>query len=172
MRAIWFPMTLFVALHGACTPPSPQALTETQRESLQTEVRAVVSELTAAMNSHDPDRLFSLYRESEDFVYMGCTDPLFGFESFSARVGPYYRANPDVVFQQEILQLQILSATSAVVTLQGASTEADALFWTEVLVREDDGRWLIAHEHESWPGCPGPKPLHPTGTFDPSGGGL
>jgi uncharacterized protein (TIGR02246 family) len=139
------------------------ALTQAQKYSLSAEVRGVMEELNAAMNAHDPDRLFKLYLDSEAFVYVGCTDPLFGFESFSVRVGPYYRANSDVTFEQEILQIQILNGGAAVVTMRGSSSEAPALFWSEVLVKGNDGAWRIAHEHESWPGCPDPAPLHPTG---------
>jgi hypothetical protein len=93
-----------------------------------------------------------------------------GFETFAERVTPYYRTNTEITFQQEILRIQILSPTSAVVTLKGSSTGAEHLFWTEVLVREADGRWLIAHEHESWPDCPAPPPLHPTGAEGMVGG--
>ena len=143
--------------------PVQPPLTQARREALAEEVRAVMGQLTDAMNAHDPDRVLSFYRESEAFVYVGCTDPMFGWSTFSRLVAPYYRTNTDVTFHQEILQLQILSPTTAVVTLRGGSTEAEALFWTEVLVREADGRWLIAHEHESWPGCDEPPPLHPTG---------
>ena len=170
MRAFRFPPVLFVLLSGACTAPPPSPFTGAQRDSLALEVRGVMADLTEAMNAHDPDRVLSFYRESEEFVYLGCTSLLFGSETFAVRVGPYYTNTPDVTFEQEILRIQVLSPTTAVVTLQGNSTDADALFWTEVLTRESDGRWLIAHEHESWPGCPDAPPLHPTGMPEDPGG--
>jgi hypothetical protein len=83
-----------------------------------------------------------------------------GWEAFSSRVGVYYEANPEVEFHQEVLRVQVLSPTVAVAALTGGSSEAEALFWTEVLVREADG-WKIAHEHESWPGCSPPSSPHP-----------
>jgi hypothetical protein len=88
---------------------------------------------------------------------------MFGWDFFSTLVAPYYRAATDVTFQREILQIQLVGTDVAVVTLRGSSSEAPALFWTQVLVREEGGAWLIAHEHESWPGCDEPAPLHPTG---------
>jgi uncharacterized protein (TIGR02246 family) len=138
---------------------------------VEVEVRELIGELTEAMNSHDPDQVLSFYRESEEFIYVGCTDLMFGWETFSTLVEPFYRNSVDVTFEQEILGIQVLSPTTAVVTLQGSSTEAQALFWTEVLVQEPDGRWVIAHEHESWPGCPEPPPLHPTGSGEALVGG-
>jgi ketosteroid isomerase-like protein len=125
-----------------------------------------MGQLTAAMNSHDPDSVLSFYLDSDEFVYVGCTDLMFGRDTYSTLVAPYYRNSTDVTFQQEILEIQVLNRTAAVVTLRGSSTEAPSLFWTEVLVRQDDGRWTIAHEHESWPGCDEPPALHPTGMGD------
>ena len=163
MRPIRFPIAALVLALPACGPSVDAPPNQADLDALAEEVREVMEEFTAATNSHDPERLFDLYKDTEEFVYMGCTDPLFGFDSFSARVGPYYRSNTDVTFEQEILQVQVLNPGAAVVTLRGSSTEASALFWTLVLVRQDDDRWLIAHEHESWPGCPEPAPPHPTG---------
>ena len=104
--------------------------------------------------------MFSFYRQDGAFFYLGCTDILFGWETFSARVGPYYANNTDVTFQQELLSVQILSPTVAVAAVRGSSTEAEALFWTEALQQGEDGRWLITYEHESWPGCPVPRGPH------------
>jgi uncharacterized protein (TIGR02246 family) len=164
-----FPLVLPVLVLGACeAPPAPLTSTQQEPDSVDAEVREVVAGLTTAMNAHDPERVLSFYLQSDEFVYVGCTDPMFGWDFFSTVVAPYYRTATDVTFQREILQLQLLGTDAAVVTLRGSSSEAPALFWTQVLVRQDDGTWVIAHEHESWPGCAEPPPLHPTGAeLDP-----
>ncbi len=124
------------------------------------EVEGTLTGLTEAMNSHDPERIFSFYRQDQSFFYLGCTDVLYSWGTFSVRVGPYYQNNTDVTFEQEILSIQILSPTVAVAALRGSSSNAEALFWTEVLQRQDDGRWLITYEHESWPDCKTPRGPH------------
>ena len=91
------------------------------------------------MNSHDSKEVLKHFRESDEFLYLGCTDYLMGWEAFSSRVGFYYEANPEVVFHQELLQVQVLSPTVAVAALTGGSSEAEALFWTEVL----SGRGIV-----------------------------
>ncbi|MCK5650604.1 MAG: nuclear transport factor 2 family protein [Gemmatimonadetes bacterium] len=163
--------TLFLALLvTACdSGPSPlteaasSGLTEAERNALTLEVEETLGRLTEAMNAHDSERVMAFFRNSDDFLYLGCTGFMFGWDTFSRRVGRYYARSEDVTFQQEIVRTQVLSPTVAVVALRGSSTEAEAeaLFLTEVLVREEDGRWLIAHEHESWPGCSPPSDPHP-----------
>ncbi len=172
MNGSRFHFLVLLLFTGACSGPTPGGLSSSERAAAEGEVRAAVEEVTAAMNAHDPDRLFALYLQTDEFVYVGCTEPLFGFGGFSARVGPYYRTRVDVVFEQEILALQVMNPTSAVATLRGSSTEAEFLFWTLAFVKAEDGRWLIAHEHESWPGCSEPSPLHPTGVGEGLGGTL
>lgn len=164
MRSVWFLTALLPLLFGACQAP-PSSLTPIEKGSIASEVRQVVAALTDAMNSHDPELVLSHYRESEEFVYVGCTDPMFGSETFSTLVRPYYQTRTDVTFRQEILRVQVLGPTTAVATIRGDSSETEALFWTYVLVREA-GSWVIAHVHESWPGCADPPPLHPTGTVE------
>ncbi len=149
---------------GACEA-EPEALTPEFKAGLLREVESTLEGLTEAMNSHDPERIFSYFRQSEEFLYLGCTDLLLGWGTFSSRVGPYYVANPEVTFEQGVVRIQILSPTVAVAALRGGSTETDALFWTEVLVKEN-GAWLITHEHESWPGCPEPSGPHPFTTME------
>ena len=159
---------VFLALFvGACTPaPEPMILVEgtplspEEVASLSQEVSEAVEGLTAAMNSHDPELVFDFYRQDETFFYLGCTDVLFGWGTFSTRVGPYYLNTPGVTFQRELLTIQILSPSAAVASLRGSSTEAEALFWTEVLKKGEDGRWLITYEHESWPDCSTPRGPH------------
>ena len=151
----------------------PDARPSLDDAALMEEIQETLTGLTEAMNAHDPDAVMGFYRQSEEFVYLGCTSFLLGFDTFSSRVRPYYSAHPEVTFHQEIVQTEILSPTAAVVALRGGSSEAEALFWTEVLVRADDGRWLITYEHESWPGCPPPSGPHvlTTAGDTASGGG-
>lgn len=159
MRTLLARPLLFVALLGACQPDSG-SITEARRTALGQEIRESLEGLTEAMNSHDPDRIFGYFRQSEEFLYLGCTSFLMGWDAFATRVGPYYRANPTVTFQQEVVRIQVLSPTVAVAALRGGSSEVEHLFWTDVLVKEE-GRWLITHEHESWPGCSVPSGAHP-----------
>jgi ketosteroid isomerase-like protein len=153
------PILFSVLVMAACASGS-DASPSFDEASLVEEVRETLTGLTEAMNAHDPDLVFSFYRQDPSFFYLGCTDVLFGWDTFASRVGPYYRMNTDVTFQQEILNIQILSPTVAVAAMRGSSTEAPALFWTEVLQEDETGRWLITHEHESWPGCSVPRGPH------------
>jgi hypothetical protein len=160
-------LVLLALVPGACTQaPEPITLVEGSPlspedvSSLETEVANALEGLTEAMNAHDPELVFSFYRQDESFFYLGCTDVLFGWGTFSSRVGPYYANNPDVTFQRELLTLEILSPSTAVAALRGSSTEAEALFWTEVLKKGEDGGWLITYEHESWPDCSTPRGPH------------
>ena len=162
-------------LAGACAPQSSPG-TEFDEERLTQEVLTTLAGLTEAMNSHDPEMVFGFYRQDPSFLYLGCTDVLYGWSAFATRVGPYYALNRDVTFQQEVLSVQILSPTVAVAAMRGSSTKAPALFWTEVLQRSPDGGWLITYEHESWPGCAVPRGPHMgteggEGLFSPDPGG-
>jgi hypothetical protein len=150
---------LFLFATLACAPASEE-LDPDRVQALKLEVQQTLSDLTEAMNRHDPNEVLSYYRSGEEFLYLGCTDVLLGWQAFSVRAGNYYRANPDVVFQQEVIRIQVLSPSVAVAALRGSSSEVEALFWTQVLVKED-GAWGIAYEHESWPGCSPPPVPHP-----------
>ena len=161
----------------ACTPGSAP-LTANEEAALKLEVSETLAGLTAAMNAHDPEQVFSFYRQDDSFFYLGCTDVLPGWGTFASRVGDYYRFSTDVTFEQNLLSIQLLSRTVAVAAMRGSSSEAENLFWTEVLQKDESGRWLITYEHESWPGCPVPRGPHmgtegmgemvpPTGGEDP-----
>lgn len=159
MRPLLFLAVLSSLLVVSCQS-NPGPLDQERKNAIIREVEETLSGLTQAMNSQEAEEVLGYFRESEEFLYLGCTDYLMGWEAFSRRVGFYYEANPEVEFHQEILRVQVLSPTVVVAALTGGSTKAEALFWTEVLVREADG-WKIAHEHESWPGCPAPSSPHP-----------
>jgi len=164
------PGTLFLLvllpLFWGCSA-EPGSLTSAQEAELRAEVAETLSALTEAMNSHDPDAVFSFYRQDETFYYLGCTSVLFGWSTFSSRTRPYYENQTDVTFERELLFTQILEPTVAVAALRGSSTEADALFWTQVLQKNEDGQWLVTYEHESWPGCPAPRGPHMGTTGEP-----
>ncbi|MCJ7629825.1 MAG: nuclear transport factor 2 family protein [Longimicrobiales bacterium] len=164
MRNLVLLAILAVPLAVACNP-QPEPFTQAEKDVLAVEVRETLAGLTEAMNNHDPDAVMAYFRQNEEFLYLGCTYSMLGWETFSPRVWSYTVANPQVTFQRDVVRIQVLSPTAAVAMLQGASTEAEALFWTEVLVKED-GAWVIAHEHESWPGCPQPINPHPFTTME------
>jgi ketosteroid isomerase-like protein len=151
-------LLLVLALSACSVGPSSDA--DFDEAVLTQEVTEALNSLTAAMNAHDPDQVFTHYRQDESFFFLGCTDVLPGWGTFASRVGPFYTFETEVTFQREILSVQILSPTTAVAALRGSSTEVEALFWTEVLQKGDDGRWLITYEHESWPDCSTPRPPH------------
>lgn len=152
---------LLAAILSAGCAPGPTPEVEADEAGLTGEVLEALAGLTEAMNSHDPERVFSFYRQDPSFFYLGCTNILYGWDTFSSRVGQYYTMNTDVTFEQEVLSVQILSPTVAVAAMRGSSTEAPALFWTEVLQKDENGQWLVTYEHESWPGCSAPRGPHP-----------
>jgi len=152
-------IVILAGLSAACSS-QPVSRPEFDEGALTEEVLETVDGLTEAMNSRDPDRVFGFYRQDETFFYMGCTSSMAGWGTFAPRVASYYRTSREVAFQREVLSTQILSATTAVVAMRGSSTEAEALFWTEVLQKGEDGRWLVTYEHESWPGCSVPSGPH------------
>ena len=138
----------------------PETFDQARKSALEEEVRETLEGLTSAMNRHDSDQIFRYYRSGEEFLYLGCTEVLLAWEPFSLRVANYHRSNPEVVFEQEVLRVRVLSPTVAVAATRGSSTRAEALFWTQVLIKEG-GDWTITYEHESWPGCPPTPAPHP-----------
>lgn len=160
MRRSSLLVPILILLPAACRSGGSGPLSEGEVTAITEEVTEAMAELTEAMNSHDPDRVFAFYRQDEEFVYLGCTSTMLGWSAFSPRVGSYYRSAGEVTFEREIITLQVLSGDVAVVAMRGSSTEVPALFWTEVLQRREDGRWLVTYEHESWPGCSVPRGPH------------
>jgi uncharacterized protein (TIGR02246 family) len=146
---------------------APVPLTDADRAAIAKEVTEALGELTAAMNDHDPESVVAFYAEDPDFLYLGCTDYVTGGTNFRQMAGPTYSARSDVMFEQRIVSIQVMSPTAVTVSQRGSSTETEALFWTQVLVKRD-GRWLITYEHESWPGCNPPGAPHPMTGADES----
>lgn len=160
------PILALTLLAAAC---APAPFTAADRATVAREVTATLTELTEAMNNHDSEGVVAFYSENPDFLYLGCTDYVTGGATFRRMVGPYYGPSSVVTFEQRIVSVQVHSPTAATVSQRGASSEAEALFWTRVLVKRD-GRWVITYEHESWPGCAEPSAPHPMTTASDSAG--
>lgn len=160
MRRSMLLVPVLILLPAACRSGGSPPLSEGEVTAIREEVAEAVVGLTEAMNSHDSDRVFAFYRQDEEFFYLGCTSAMMGWSTFSPRIASYYRGADEVTFEREIITIQVLSAEVAVVAMRGRSTEAPALFWTEVLQKSSDGEWLITSEHESWPDCSLPRGPH------------
>ncbi len=158
MRIRALPAAAAVVAMAACQPT--QELTDAQRTTITADVIATVDSLYAAMNEHDPDQVLGHYLQSDQFLYVGVSESIQGWRTYSSLTRPWYQGHPDVTFQYQILHVQVLAPDVATVTARGGSTEAPFLMWTRTLVLRD-GRWLIALEHESWPGAEEPKGGHP-----------
>jgi uncharacterized protein (TIGR02246 family) len=157
----WVPAILLAALStGACQPVAPE-LTDAERDAIATEVVEVMGELFEAMNAHDPERVLDHYLDSVDFVYVGGTSSHVSRDWLERVVRSWYPRHQDVTFTHQVLHVQVLSPTVVAVLTQGGSSETPTLVWTHVLVRGDDGRWVIAHEHEVTSDEP-PPAEHPT----------
>jgi uncharacterized protein (TIGR02246 family) len=147
-----------VAALGACQPA--REVDGARRAAIQKAVVETVDDLYAAMNAHDPDRVLDHYLKTDDLLYVGVGNSVLGWETFSSMTRPWYPMHPDVTFEYEIVRVQVLAPDVVTVTAKGSSTEAPFLMWTRTLVLRD-GQWLIALEHESWPGADPPNPGHP-----------
>ncbi len=135
-------------------------MTAAAREAVAEEVRAAVDEYFAAQNAHDTVRVFESYLQREDFAYLGVTRVMVGYDRFRSTVANWYRNRPDITFEHDVQLVQVLSPTSAVATVRGSSSDQEWLLFTQVYVRNDADRWVIAHEHVSWPGAEAPR-RHP-----------
>lgn len=138
-------------------------MTDVERLQIVEAVHATVDARFAAMNRHDAEAVGAFYRDGEAFVYAGVSDVIEGAQSFREMTAPWYSVHRDQTFEYNIVSTQVLSAHVATVTIRGSTSTAPHLLWTDVMVLED-GRWLIALEHESWPGAPEPS-VHPATAF-------
>jgi len=163
MRLLMLCLTLPILL-GSCVPAP---LSEADRKAVVAEVTEASGQLLDAMNAHDVDRVLSYYSIDSDFIYVSCTEFFFG-PTYRSVAGLYYRPSRDVAFEQEIVQVKVLSRDAAVITAHGSSSRAEHLFWTQVWVRNAEGAWRITHAHQSWPGCDEPPSPHPGATLPES----
>jgi len=156
----WGPVVLLTTLvAGACQPATTE-LTDRQRQAITSEVNEAVDELFAAMNARDADRVLSHYLDSDDLAYVGTLSIRVSREGVAAMVRSFYNRHPEVTFTHRIVHTQVVSPNVAVVFTEGGSSDVEHLAWTHVLARAEDGSWLIAYEHEAWPGA-APPTRHP-----------
>lgn len=134
-------------------------VTEVERLQIIGAVHAAVDARFEAMNRHDAEAVGAFYQDGEAFVYAGVSDVIEGGESFREMTAPWYSLHRDQTFEYSIISTQVLSPRVATVTIRGSTSATPHLLWTDVMVLED-GDWLIALEHESWPGAPEPS-VHP-----------
>lgn len=154
---------LAAGLVAGCGPApevAPDALPQSDLQEITAQVDSTVASLYEAMNAHDDERVMAHYLPTDDFLYVGVSDAVQGWQAFSSIMAPWYRAHPDVVFEYQVMHIQVLSRGTATVTVRGSSTEAPHLMWTRTLVNHE-GQWRIALEHESWPGGEAPSGNHP-----------
>lgn len=152
--------TLILLVPLCACRPEPAALTRADRARITGEVEATVADLYDAMNAHDAARVMAHYLPGDDFLYAGVSSTVQGSETLGELTTPWYATHADVAFTYELLHVQVLARDVATVTVSGSSDEAPALLWTRTLVRRD-GAWLVALEHESWPGAAPPQARHP-----------
>jgi uncharacterized protein (TIGR02246 family) len=134
-------------------------MTDVERLQMVESVHAAVHARFETMNRHDANAVAAFYRDGEAFVYAGVSDVIEGGQNFRAMTAPWYSLHRDQTFEYSIVSTQILSPDIATVTIRGSTSAAPHLLWTDVMVLED-GRWMVALEHESWPGAPEPS-VHP-----------
>jgi ketosteroid isomerase-like protein len=144
---------------AACQRPTTE-MTESDRDAIAGQVREAVDAYFAAQNSNDAEEVFQTYLHSEDFAYLGVNDVFVGWEGFSAMVTNWFRNRPDIKFEHQTQLIQVMSPSVAVATVRASSTEQEFLLFTQVYVKNDAGRWVVAHEHVSWPEAPAPR-RHP-----------
>ena len=162
------PLVVLTLLSGACSAASP-TLADADTQVVEAEVRAVMTELVEAKNAHDPERVASFYSDAPDFLALTCTSYIAGGSAFKEMTRPTHGPRRGTTWEQRVVAVQVLSPTAAVVSLEGSSSRAPALFWTRVVVKEED-RWVITYEHQSWPGCGEPPAPHPFTTPGDSSG--
>ena len=149
---------LLLVVASSCTP-APAPFTDDDRERAEIEVRAASMALVDALNAHEADSILTFYSLDDDFTYLPCTDFAFGGKFFAGMTRSLHASYRDAVYEMNVRSARVFAPDAAVVSLQG--TMLTALFTTRVLRRDDDGRWRIVWEHESWPGCADPTPAHP-----------
>lgn len=154
---LWTLLAL-VACEPADPPPSQTPLSDQQNE-----IRATVDAFVDALNSHDPDAIMEFYAPEVDLVRLGCTNVVIGRETIGARIAAYHRRRTDVTFSMEVMFVKRLTPVSAIATVRGGTSNTTGLHWSLGLVRQPEGDWRIAYEHQSWPDCPPGSAFHTGG---------
>jgi ketosteroid isomerase-like protein len=145
---------------GGCagTGGEDAAMTDAERTAVVEEAEEVIASLFEAMNAAEADAVLDYY-SADPFIRVSCTQ-IQDRGLFMSATASYYRTRDSLTFQYQVTGSRALSSDAAVVSASGGLPEADGLFWTWVLERED-GELRVVHEHESWPDCPEP----PRSTF-------
>lgn len=143
---------------------STPAQSEADAATITNAADNAVNELFDAMNTHDPVRIADHYLLDRAFAYLECTEFRMGGDGYRQLIRDWYPMHKDVTFKHMILHTIVLAPTVAVVSSQGSASDAGALFWTQVVKKDTDGKWRVAYEHESWAGCPKPAAPHPMTT--------
>jgi ketosteroid isomerase-like protein len=129
--------------------------------SAQSEVRALLDSRVEACRAKDIDRLMSLY--APDIVYFDCVPPLQGFTGsdavrrnflrwFSEYEGPIglETRDMDIAVSGDVAFAHMLHVDKGNVHFSKAGLD-EAWVRSTVCCQRSDGRWLITHEHISWP---------------------
>lgn len=160
---------LLPALVMACTPPAAN-LDDRASQEVAAAVDAVTDSLTAAMNAHDADRILAFFDLGPDFVYVGCTDVIFGGEMFGNITRSLHGQRKGVTYDATPVGTTVLGPDAAVVALRTESSDtltSNPVFTTRALSKGADGKWRIVYQHQSWPGCKSPRPPHPLTAASP-----
>lgn len=124
------------------------------QDAVVAEAEATIASLFDAMNGDDADAVLGHYTTG-DLTQLACTR-VHDRPYFEGIVRSYYRGGSERAFDYEVTAARALGPDAALVTAVGGSEDADNLFWTWALEREDGGLRIV-HEHESWADCPAPR---------------
>ena len=149
-------------LAASCVPPDP-APTADQDVVLMDEIGATVTAFVEALNAHDTDAIMEFYAPDVDLVRLGCTNVVIGRETIEGRIAIYHQQRKDVTFSMEVAYVKPLTPVSAIATVRGGTSTTAGLFWSLGMVKQADGQWRIAYEHQSWPDCPAAGGYHAGG---------
>lgn len=129
--------------------------------SIESEVRALLDSRIEACRAKDIDHLMSLY--SPGIVYFDCVPPLEGFIGsdsvrrnflrwFDEYEGPIglETHDMDIAVSDDVAFAHMLHLDRGNVHLAKAGL-AEAWLRSTVCCRRKGSRWLITHEHISWP---------------------
>ena len=153
-------ITLLAVVLGGCAGAggADAAMSDAERAAVVEEAEAAVASMFEAMSAADADGVLEHY-SAGPFIRISCTQ-IQDRALFMTATESYYRTRDSLDFRYQITAGRALSPDAAMVSASGGLPEADGLFWSWVLERED-GALRIVHEHESWPDCPEP----PRSTF-------
>lgn len=163
------PLLLAAACAPSTSPPTQAGSADPVKEEVAAAVSAVTDSITAAMNAHDADRILAFFDPGPDFVYVSCTDVVFGGEMFANITRSLHAQRKGVTYDITPIGTTVLGPDAAVVALRTESTDtlaSNPVFTTRALSKGTDGKWRIVYQHQSWPGCKPPRPPHPGASLE------